>query len=399
MNLSLRKGVLAMLATCLNAFSVTYEFKGEPNAQSGWTVKVAEAGKMVYIPFEGVYENKGGRIQSPKFRLDKPENQGAFYRLTFTAKAEVQGYWWVDFYDKNDALLPDINSALYASKEFIKQEGVLYVNPLAVSAVIAFVTKKGVSVRDIKMERISPLAAAEWCDKLYSTLPQKPFQVSQDAFALLPKTRAALNNGTPWRILLLGDSIVNDTWCSNFQALVMRDFPQAKIDFRISVRGSTGVWFYHTPEHFQEYVGQYQPNLVIIGGISNVGDPKTYGEPEANLTSVIEQSRALGAEVVVVSPGLSYKWRPGAAPVPFDENLTRPNGAKPYRRDYQYAATQKTKTAYWDLTTVPCSIVADCPQESSWFSRDEVHSNDRGMQLQGQNLAAWFRMAKDPASK
>ena len=376
---------------------ITYEFSGQPDARSGWTFLPSEEGKPVYVPFEGTYESKGGRIRSPRFSLNKPSGKAAFYHLTFTARAAVQGYWWVDFYDKDGKMLPDINSGLNASEKEIQQDGVFLADPRSVTAEISFVMKQGVSVRDIRLEPFTPAEAADWCDKLYAGLPQKPFQVSKDAFALLPKTKAALNNGTPWRILLLGDSLVNDTWCSNFQALVMRDFPNAKPDFMISVRGSTGAAYYCIPEHFREYVGRFKPDLVMIGGISNYHLARGQGPDDRvkNLVSLIGQCRAVGAEVVLMSPPLSWKWRPGKEPAAWSENWITSKGNKVYDRSYQREAVKQTGIAYWDMTTVPCQIVADCPQPSSWFSRDVVHSNDRGKQLIGQNLAAWFRMAKE----
>ena len=368
---------------------IIFEFSGQPDARSGWTFLPSEEGKPIYIPFEGTYESKGGRIRSPRFSLKKHEGKAAFYRLTFTAQAAVQGYWWVDFYDKDGKMLPDINSALYASEKEILQDGVFMADPRAFFA--------GVSVRDIRLEPITSADAADWCDRLYATLPQKPFQISEDAFALLPKTKAALNNGTPWRILLLGDSLVNDTWCSNFQALVMRDFPNANPDFMISVRGSTGAEYYHVPEHFQEYVGQFNPDLVMIGGISNYHLSQGQGPEDRvnNLVALIGQCRAAGAEVVLMSPPLSWKWRPGKDPAAWSENWINSKGNAVYDRSYQREAVKQTGIAYWDVTTVPCQLVADCPQPSSWFSRDIVHNNDRGKQLIGRNLAAWFRMAKE----
>ena len=135
----------------------------------------------------------------------------------------------------------------------------------------------------------------------------------------------------------------------------------------------------------------------MIGGISNY-HLSAGQKPEdrvKNLVSLIRQCRAIGAEAVLMSPPLSWKWRPGKVPVPWSEDWVNANGAKIYDRGYQREAVKLTSAAYWDMTTVPCQIVADCPQPSSWFSRDVVHSNDRGKQLIGQNLAAWFRMAKE----
>lgn len=372
-----------------------YSLQGAPDKEKGWTFLPSEKGKKVYIPFEGYYESKGGRIQSPRISLGKKSGRGAFYCLRFMASAQVQGYWWIDFFDHNGAPLPDINSALYASEKPEPYEEVFFADPRAESAVIAFVSKEGVSVRDIELQEISPTEAASWCDKLYAQLPQCRFETSPDAFAFLPKTKEALQTGKTWRILLLGDSIVNDTWTSNFQALVMRDFPNADLIFYISVRGTTGCWYYKKPEYFKKYVADFKPDLVMIGGISNNMNPSQNGDPEKNLISVIEQCKLLGCEVVVMSPPPSWEWRVSPEQADWSEDWQIANGGKPLQRDYQRNATEKTGTAYWDLTTTPCNTITNARKPMDWFRRDGVHNNDRGKQLIGQNLAAWFRMAKE----
>ena len=374
---------------------IVYQYTGIIDAKSGWKYLPSEEGKMTYIPFEGIYESKGGRIESPRFSLDKEKDQATFYLLSFSSQAAVQGYWWVDFFDKDGNPLPDINSAFYPSEQPMVQDAVLFATPEAVTATIAFVFKSGITVRDVQLKKITREYAAEWCDKLFATLPKADFPVPHDAFDLLPKTKAALNNGSLWRIVMLGDSIVNDTWCSNFQALVMRDFPRANLDFHISMRGCTGAWFYCEKNNFSEYVARYKPDLVMIGGISNPGENENVTDPEIPLRSLILQCRELGAEVVVMSPPPSKKWRKGVEPEMWSENWLHPDGSTPLRSDFERKATAVTQTAFWDITTVPCNILSTCPQESSWFSRDRTHNNDRGKQLIGRTLAACFRAAKE----
>ncbi|MFA6930654.1 MAG: hypothetical protein WCT05_10020, partial [Lentisphaeria bacterium] len=41
------------------------------NPDYHWEYQHSKDGEMVYIPFEGTFESKGGRIQSPKIKLDK----------------------------------------------------------------------------------------------------------------------------------------------------------------------------------------------------------------------------------------------------------------------------------------------------------------------------------------
>ena len=93
-------------------------YPGVISEKSGWKCIRQEAGKVVYIPFEGYYESKGGRIESPKFDLDKSADETAWYELTFRAKCADDGFWWVDVYDAAGAELPDMNSRLYASENW-----------------------------------------------------------------------------------------------------------------------------------------------------------------------------------------------------------------------------------------------------------------------------------------
>ena len=110
---------------------------------SGWKCIGSEAGKVVYIPFEGYYESKGGRIESPRFKLDGEVGKNRFYRLEFSAKCPVDGYWWVDFFDKDGIQLPDVNSRLYASEEWMPYDVVVPAHPAAVFGQIAVVARTG----------------------------------------------------------------------------------------------------------------------------------------------------------------------------------------------------------------------------------------------------------------
>ena len=117
-------------------------YPGEISEKSGWKCVRQEAGKVVYIPFEGYYESKGGRIESPKFDLDKKADETAWYELTFLAKCAEDGFWWVDVYDAAGAEMPDMNSRLYASENWKWYSVVVAAQPGTVAAKLAFVTKK-----------------------------------------------------------------------------------------------------------------------------------------------------------------------------------------------------------------------------------------------------------------
>ena len=138
------------------------EYPGEVGEKTGWKCVGSEEGKVVYIPFEGYYESKGGRIESPRFKLDGEIGKNRFYRLTFSAKCPVDGYWWVDFFDAEGNQLPDVNSRLYASDDWTPYDVMVPARPDAAFAQIAFVTKKGAQAKDVSIRQATVAEAAKW---------------------------------------------------------------------------------------------------------------------------------------------------------------------------------------------------------------------------------------------
>ena len=137
-------------------------YPGEISEKRGWKCIREEAGKVVYIPFEGYYESKGGRIESPKFDLDKKPDETAWYELTFLAKCAADGFWWVDVYDAKGDPMPDMNSRLYASRDWKWYSVVVAAQPGTVAAKLAFVTTKGIQAKDVAFRRITAQEAARW---------------------------------------------------------------------------------------------------------------------------------------------------------------------------------------------------------------------------------------------
>ena len=377
------------------------EYLGEVGEKTGWKCVGSEEGKVVYIPFEGYYESKGGRIESPRFKLDGETGKNRFYRLTFSAKCPVDGYWWVDFFDAEGKRLPDVNSRLYASDDWTPYDVMVPARPDAAFAQIAFVARKGALAKDVSMRRASVAEAAKWCNDLMATLPKLDAPETAGAWAKLPKTREKILSGKRVNIVFLGNSIVNDTWCGNVAALIQDALPKADLRCFISVRGSTGCGYYHERGHFDEYVARYNPDLVVIGGTSNYrGREKgeTLDMAEEWLVETIERCKAIGAEVVVSTPPPSREFRADATPRPFDRSLTKPTEDEAYRWLYscfEYKAAKRTEAQVWDLTTAPCDAISRSGKPLNWFKRDEVHNDDRGKQLIAQTLAAYFKAVKD----
>jgi hypothetical protein len=181
---------------------------------------------------------------------------------------------------------------------------------------------------------------------------------------------------------MLGDSIVNDTFNSNFMALLQRYYPKAKLEFICSVRGSTGCWYYQDPQQFKAYVADYKPDLLIIGGISQ----KDQAEPVAK---VIAQAKALGCEIMVLTGPMAADWRtcdqakPEAA---LSRQVWTPN---PFNAQLKQTA-EAAGVEFFDQGAVWHRYLGDSGKPWQWFHRDRVHANDRGKQIIGRILASYL---------
>lgn len=352
-------------------------------AGSQWEYLAGTKDKMVYIPFEGMYPNKGGRMQSPWFELPDTKGQGAYYRLTFKAKTAEHCYWWLDYHDKNGKSIPDCNSEVYVGDKVRDYDEVVYV-PGAVRRVqIAFVSKQKVEASDIRFTTATAAEAAQWSDDLYKTLPPLKFVAPADSMKLLPKTVAAMKNGKSWRVVMLGSSLMNDTFNSLFMALIQRDFPKSNFNVVTSVRGSTGCSYFRKPEHFKKYVIDQKPDLLIVLGDRREG---------AHVAEVVKKARReVGCEVVVMSGALGQDWR--RKDDVFDPSLVKA-GAK--SRASSVAAVpdfvSKLKVAYWDLNALATDYLITAGDVD--FNRDWVHANDNGKQIIGRLLHKHFLTAK-----
>ncbi len=359
------------------------EYRGAITPAMDWRFQEAQSdGELVYIPFEGYYKDKGGRLISPVIQLDKEPDEFAFYLLEFTGRAPERCYWWVDYLDADGNPLPDCNSAVYPGTGMRRYRELFPAHVGAAAIRLQFASEAGVEVADVTVRRATWEEAAAWCGETARELEPVVGEPLDAMAELLPRTRRALTSGEPFRVVMLGDSIVNDSFTSCFPALVRRDFPDSDLTFIVSVRGATGCWYYQDPEHFREYVAAYRPDLVMVGGISNVsGD----GDPAGEMLRVIEQCRELGCEVVVMSAPLSRDWRQSPEDRAWDD--ARVSGAG----DFQRRAAEAAGAAFWDLTR-PCQdYLAASGRPLGYFNRNEIHNNDRGKQVIGQVLAAYFR--------
>ena len=351
---------------------------------SGWEFIPSEnSGKMVYNEAEGYYPDKGGKLFGPFIENIK---EFSYYELSFTASAKEDCHWAVMFYDNsNEAIVSDVYSSIYAG-ENLPYRQVVYGRENCASLRPFFQSVNGVEVRDLNIREISVAETATWCDELYSTLPPLGYTPSVERLKLLPKTIEAMQTGKPYRIVMLGDSIINDTFNSNFQALLKREYPDSDLEFICSVRGSTGCWHYQESEQFEKYVTELKPDLLIIGGISQNGDTDA-------IRKVIEMTKKqIDCEILLLSGPLGDDWREYDEENPALELSEQKWQGSTFALKKEQLA-QELDVEFINLAQIWHDYLGKSQKPWQWFHRDRVHGDDRGKQIVGRILEKYFSPA------
>ena len=221
----------------------------------------------------------------------------------------------------------------------------------------------------------------ERIDAIYAAMDPLVYQPPADRFANLPKTMSKLRDGGELRLVLLGDSIMGNTSGSSFELLLMRDHPKCKIVKIASLRSSTGCTYYQEDNRVQEYVLKHNPDLLVIGGISNRGDAEA-------VRSVIRQVRARKpeTEVLLLTPVFGALHDEHIRTFTREIDTTTSN----FRWHMQQVAAEE-KCAFFDMTGPWWQYIQDSGKTYGWFMGDAVHANGRGCQIIGRLLEIWFK--------
>lgn len=216
----------------------------------------------------------------------------------------------------------------------------------------------------------------EEVEKAYAEMSPVNYTPPPGRWKQLPRTARCLQNGPVLRVVMLGDSIITDTSHSAWDLLTQRRNPACTIEKVTCVRGSTGCWWYKDNNRVKSLVLNFNPDLLIIGGISQHDDTDSIRE-------VIRQVRDGGcaADILLmtgafgeVDPRDDKQWQEQIDP-----------GGKDYRARLRKLAGE-TGSAFLDMSAAWGRYIRDQDKELDWFKRDKIHSNDRGQQILGRIL-------------
>lgn len=210
------------------------------------------------------------------------------------------------------------------------------------------------------------------CDMAYAAMKPVAYMPPPDRFATMPKTAAALCAQREIRMLMLGDSIVNDTTRSRWDEY-LAEATGALITKISAIRGSTGAVWFSAGNRVYCNALRFDPDLVILGGIS---------EPDITaLRAVVEEIRAgSDAEILLMTPAfgeinpLDPKWS-----YAIDDTGTD------YRSQVKRLA-EELRTGFLDMTAHWGEYIVQSGQPLSDFKRDDIHASRYGEQVLGRIL-------------
>lgn len=348
-----------------------------------------------------------------------------WYRLSFKSKAPGAvnnpgsigyGYWAAEFYDSNGNKLNDdqyssvFQSAEWVTNEFrIRAKHTAGANTTLVAArmQIRFRSLGGsMFIDDVLVETTTPEEVAQWGDTYYDKLLARLAYVPKaNRWSHLPLTLSHLRTGQNLRIVMLGDSVQQDTANAPWDVWLQRLYPGATIQLISSTRGGTGVQYFK--DHMAEFVLAYQPDLLCIGGISHADDMTSF-------QSVVDQLRAddsakgRATEILILtrqwSPNVqgNYFFAPGITELD-QVAANNPGGVPDDYRGHLLTFCAENNIEYLDLTGVasqfingPAAAAGIGPPTNtngdpySFWLRDYVHSSDNGKIILGRMLEAFF---------
>lgn len=373
-----------MIAANANAGTIySFDFQTDP-LKAGWTYTPSEAnGKMVFIASEGFYPDKGGKLTSPA--IPCTDNRFQYYRISFKSKAEAREYWCVFFQDKDGKdVIADIYASFYPSTNFVNNVVCIRGRESATAFTMNFQATKRIEIRDLKIEAIDGAGVCDRSDKLYASIPPLKWTPPTNRLARIPNFMKKLKAGGKLRIVMLGDSIINDTNNSLWDALLMRMYPQAEIQIIPSVLGSTGCWKYREEPYFKTYVADQKPDLLMIGGISHQSNSLAIKE-------VIEMTKKqVGCDIILMSGPMGADTRPHV-----EGDMTTPlpkgtYGGNPFNEVLRTLADEQN-IEFIDMNTIWYSYLYASEKPFEFFHRDILHADDRGKQVLGRVLEAYFK--------
>jgi len=371
---------------------LTSDFRLAPAAE-GWEPSRTPTpfeGDTIWLagdPDEHGIRIRKGQLMSKSF----PVQPFAFYRLRFLAQASEKPLCAVVFLDQEGKeIVADDHDSIDTSTDWRPYVLCFRGHADARKARIRLQANAGpLSVKNLRVEKITADEAAAWGAGLAAECPVVQFEPAADRWQFLPETMQRLASGGRLRIVMLGDSICNDTSNSLYETLLARTYPNAKIEIVTSVRRGAGCQYYKDEGRVKPYVLDYKPDLVMIAGISHGFDVEA-------MRSVIRQIwQGSRCEILVMSGAIAPREvyeriyvRSKTPAVAVDDMEQFPTRLRRMCRE--------ERTEFFDIRKAWEDYMLRSYKPYDHFARDSIHGNSRGKQVIARILGRYFE-PKDAA--
>ncbi len=326
---------------------------------------------------------KDGYWESPMV----PVRPLAYYRVRFQSRSEKNGYCWAQFYDaEGKEIIPDNHENFWASSDWSEQEFFFRAHALATQVRLRFKADQSpIAVARVALHASDEGEVRAWQKRIWEAMPKLNYSPPPNRGELLPKTALRLKNGGVLRIVMLGDSICNDTSNSLFETQLRKLYPRTHFEVTLSVRGGTGCSWYQMDNRVQEYVLRFHPDLLIIAGIS-------HGYDSEAMRSVILQVRSrLQPDILIVNDSITPQAHLESDYIKYSglsETVAKSNIRLFPQRLTGVARAENVE--FLDMRTAWNTYLNHSSRPVEWFMRDSIHANARGKQAVGSILARYL---------
>ena len=307
-----------------------------------------------------------------------------YQEFSFVARAAKPALWVANFFAPDGKqLVADHYSSFGPAAEWTRYRFCFRGRPEASHVRVSFAPQADspVDVSSVSVVPVSRDHVRQWADEIASALPPVTLpSLPEPVWAKLPQSYQRIRQGGPLRLVMLGDSIINDIANSGFETRIETLFPGARIELVSSVAGGGSCRLYRQENRVATYVTAYQPHLVLIGGIS-------HGDDIDAIQDVLRQTRAqTTAEIILATPAFGKRDLRAEASWPLLADLQGDGFRSRLRR-----LAEEEKTAFADIDGPWGWYVRTCEVETGHFMRDAVHANENGRQIIAQVMAPFFR--------
>lgn len=417
--------VAALLAGCLapgcaSTGLLHSEFDREPGRDLWRLATETQPPEGEWLPLEpdgsahrGAVTVSEGWWESPAVRVEPFH----YYRVALRAKTAVPAVWGAIYFDTRGLqLIADNYHGIDPSEAYADVGAIVRAPQRAAFMVLRLrhAPEQSLAISSVDIRPAGAAEAARFSDQVLARLPALNYRPPADRWAALPATGARLAAGKPLRIVMLGDSICNDTSNSNYELLVAENWrdrrggPLPTIHVVTSVRGGTGCDFYAQEGRVKPYVLDFEPDLLIIAGISSGPDV----EPMRSVIQQVKRARPQ-TEVLVLTGAVTpasflatfRKWNPEAPPsrgrfvadpAMLDSVKAMPARAAATRigldayGDAMQAMAREEGVAFLDMRRAWDDYLQSSGKPQEYFLRDPLHANQRAKEIVGRILAAYL---------